>query len=564
MALSVLTDTKAINPVRNPVWYELQCGGFRTTAPVAASYTLDVVDDPTDGLTFSIAVGSTIVQFTWVTGAPDTSGLQVRIGSDTVDSRNNLYNALRGNWQVNQWFAITQTTVISLVVRTPGLLGAVFTNTSPVTMAWVEVNPGVDGVYASNYGAVVQVWMELVWDSGIYVPKPPLLLSPDPDRRTRTDLRGMLAPSRAAGSAGWAVGYNWPNYGANKPFRALDVQRRFYVERYEQLGDPPTPQLVTRSTVRKAWYAGSRNIERNIIQEVFTLMINDDAENPALTYRGRAGRHEVSQHQQHYLSYYRRTAVVVDVPMELRLTVTYSDGTNYPETFFDLDAAIEWKQGEVATWPVGFRTMGLHELQPTKTPVKYTAVLRTADEDPSEAHVFWLVDTDANEQHLEFINSFGVVESIRCEGQWVLGIESDHTEVVRLMAVVLSNLPSVQESSHLHLLNGAQQKITLSTGFMDRGELNALVDVLLSPEWRLCDTARGLRRPLRLVGAEHVMRSQGDPQQENLYALNLEFLEGAPEMAWSDRISMPALPEGAEEEETGGDDGFDDEEGGDT
>ena len=77
---------------------------------------------------------------------------------------------------------------------------------------------------------------------------------------------------------------------------------------------------------------------------------------------------------------------------------------------------------------------------------------------------------------------------------------------------------------------------------MDKDELLAVVDILLSPEQRRVDLERGEREPLVLVAAEQVMERRGS-EDEHLYALNLEFLLGDAEMAWSAMELLPEQPE---------------------
>lgn len=538
MALNLLNSVPTIGPMRDPFWVECYCNGYMTGTATAAVYTLDVVSNPADGDTFSITLGDAMVVFTWLT-AGDSTGTTITIGADTTVSRTNLLAALEGNWQINQWFAITAGSPITLTRREVGVAGAAFENTTPVAMSWAETNAGGDATYATNYKAALQVWVEKVWDSGNYIPLPPVVADPDEALRVRWNLRPLL---------GHMVQHTWPDYDEDRPIRCVDLQRRYYFHRYELMGDPPLPQKILGTPVRKVWAAGSRNIERNTIGHVFIWAQRTDVPTPWLTYRGRAGKHEVSTAQQHYLSHYRAVPRVADQPMQLVATVYYSDGTNSSAVALT-DSTITWAQGEVATWPTGFDTLSLGTWEPTKIPVRYTVQLVSNSTPRSEVHTFHIVDPDANEQYLEYVNSLGVVESIRCIGRWVRGMVTEHTEVNRALTMVNTVLPSEQKSTHTQLLNGVQGYIEISTGYMSRGELNVLVDALLSPERRLLMPRFGTRGPVRLVDAEHVVQVQGDPAVENLSALNIRLLEGAPEMAWSDRVSLGALPAVDDDEE---------------
>lgn len=540
MSLSNLLYPGQYSPVRDPVWHEVLCNGYRTSAPVAGVYTLALVEDPTDGQEWSMVVGGTTITFTFVTAAND-SGTQITIGGSTPVTLANLLTALRGNYTMDQAFSMAEASgTITMTARTPGALEVAFSNTTPVTLSFNTTTPAADGVYAANYTANVQVWVEKVWNSGIYTPIPSLFGTPDEDRRARWDLSESLLPY---------VGYDWPVYGATTAQLQRAMQRRFYVTQYESLGDPPEPRRVYSLGIRRAWYAGSRNAEHRTIQDLFNLIRRLDFPNPFLTYRGRGGKHEVSLDQQHYLAWSRRVAKVTDQQIYMLCVVNYTDNTTETVQRHTDTNSSGWAQDDVMLFPTGFTKLGLDLLQPTKTPYKYSVVIVDPSAEPiSEVHTFYIADNDANEVHLEFISSLGVVESVRCVGAWTEGISVEVDAVKRLLQAVNLTYPSVEKSNRVHQLQGAQRKRLLSTGFMDLNELLAVMDVLMSPEQRLLDHARGSRAPLCLVGAEHVVRQQGTPD-ENLHALNLEFLEGDTEMAWSNRLAMPALPSGGGEDE---------------
>jgi hypothetical protein len=540
MALVPLTQPEDIAAVRDEVWLELSCTGYRTTAPTTASYTIFITTQPSAGYSFTLALPTGDLVFTFVAGTPDDTGLQVEIGAAVSNTRTNLYNALRANWFVDQLFLITTASgTHTLTARTAGEVIVGFTNTTPVTLSWTTVSPGTSAVYATNYNAMAQVWVEEVYGSNSYTALPAVMLSPDKvDRRVKLDLHTLLKNK---------TGYDWPAFGTSALTVLDKAIRRYYYTYWEQLGDPPVAEKMARSPLKNAWYAGSRHIERNVMENIWSLIRRSDVLNPFLTYRGRAGAHEVSPVQDHYIAWYRRVAKVTDTHIKLLATVYYDDATNDTDEIWVDTNGSGYNQWRVGQFPVGFERMGLDDLQPAKTPTHYTVqVLSAADAALSEIHTFILVDTDVNEIHVEFVNSLGVVESLRCKGSWVHGMTPAHSTVTRLRTPDNGSTPSEQESNAIALLDGAQERLQVSTGYMDRGELNALMDVLVSPEWRWVDTVRSTRHPLRLVGAEEVMRVQGEAT-EHLYAMNLEFLVCDPEMAWSDRFSWPAMPEDPEE-----------------
>lgn len=534
MPLVNITALPAIVPVRDPAWFEVSCLGYLVDPPQQAVHAMGFVQSPSPGMSFSLVVNNVDVTFTFVNGPVDDSGTQVALANSMAQLTTNLLTALRANHHIDLLFDVSeQGGYIELRAREPGHLPMLFVNSLPVTLFFNTVTPGSDGQFAPNYSANIQVWVEHDWMSEVFTPLPPMQNVPDLLYNTRWDLRSFLRT---------VVSYDWPAFAQGTPTAQRRLQRRFYVTRWEQHGEPPTPQRVHRTPVRRAWYAGSRHIEHNVFHQVFGLLASTAVKNPFLTYRGRSGRHEVSIDQQTYLGYYRRTTKVPGQQLYMLATVHYTDGTISSQVTWTDDDNSDFEQGDVILFPTGFTRLGLHILEPTRTPMHYTMQVHThIDQALSEPYVFTVVPTDANERHIEYINSLGVVESLRCSAAWSEQMSTNHQEVNRLLTVMRTVRPSEQLSQRMHLLTGNDHTLKVSTGFMDRGELNAVLDVLFSPEWRLVLPERRTRAPLQLVDAEHIVRQQGGPE-ENLHALELEFRIGDPEMAWSDRISMPKLP----------------------
>jgi hypothetical protein len=481
-----------------------------------------------------LAIGSELITFTFVAGSPDESGTQVQVGTGTTQNLEFLVLALRGNRTVDRLFDVVNGGLaLVCTARIAGPIVVGITNTDPAVLLFTQTAVGDAGTVAANYAAHVQTWVERTWNSGVYEPVPANLGLPDKDLRTRWNLRSDLKPY---------VGYDWPAYNLSGMVVTRSIQRRYYLAYWEVLGDPPTEQRVYRTAIKKAWFAGSQNKERDLIREVFQLVASAAIQNPFLTYRGRAGKHEVSAGQDSYLGYYRRTAKVADEQIRLSCRVYYEDGTTANTVLWTDTNGSAFEEGDVCVFATGFDRNNLGALSPDRIPYKYeVAVLPAGGGQLSEYHVYHLVDTDANEVFVGYVNSLGVVESMRLIGTWSLGIASDHEEVQRLLTVVNGAARNVEESNATTILRGSQQMLRASTGFMDRGELYAQMDVLLSPTHKWKDPATGRWRQLLLVNAEHVMRRQGD-EAEHLYALNLEWKVGDVELAWSDRASMPTLP----------------------
>ncbi len=496
---------------------------------------MPVADD-----SFTITLNGQALQFTWVSGTADDSGHEVTIGLDEYECGLNLAAALVGNVVLSETFRIVNGGGLGAILTAhgPGAVAMTFDEPASSVLTWTEVTPGAQPQYNSNYKALCRLLVRsphpstAPWHRG-----PALMADPDTQQVARWQLGQMLLPT---------VRHTWPPYwdGTNNDFTpCFHLLRHFVVQRWEQYGTPPTPNRIYQSETKVAWYAGSRVAEHAKVQDIFALVRRTDILNPFLTYRGRAGRHEVSQPMQHYLGYYRRTADLITKEMHVQATVHYSDGT----TAYAVPMVAAWltyKPGTVGMFPAGFEQLGLHNLQPTKRATHYVLTVGEEAETPlSEAHTFHLVPHDANELHIHYINSLGVVDTIRCDGRWEQGMRVENSPVER------TPWPGGQDENSTdapggrrHVLTGVDQYMEVSTGYMDRSELEACMDILFSPEWRWDDHRMGKRLPLQLVAAEHVMKTQGDPRTEHLYALNLRFVLGDREMAWSMARTLPPVP----------------------
>jgi hypothetical protein len=495
------------------------------------------MDQPGNGETIAFALPSTTVTLTFVTGAPDSSGTQSRIGVDVPATTTNLFNALRANWFINQLFHISIASgTITLTARVPGEMAIGFTNTPDDDITFTTITIGNNGSIADNYTCNLQLWVEEQWNSGIYNPVPPMQATPDRLNTAAFDLSTLLHPFVNRLPA------DWPGYNQDVLSVLHNLQRRFRYTYHEQIGDPPIPQKVERSTNAIAWYAGSRNLEVNTIQRVFSHIVRTDTLTPFLTYRSRAGSHIVSPAQQSYLAWYRNVPKILGSQLRLYVRVYYTDGSATFTTAMPDNDSSGWEQGTVAIIPTGFNRLGLHLLEPEKVPDRYTVQVFDHNDTPlSEHYTYHLAQPDYNELHIEYINSLGGFESLRCKGRWVHGIATEHEAVRQWRTLTPGLRPSEQTSDAQALLRGNTTTVEVSTGLMPPGELDACLDILFSPARRLVDHQRQTRAPLIIQDAEYVIAQRGT-DAEHLAALNLRLQVDVPEMAWSNILKWPAAP----------------------
>lgn len=542
MSLSLLHDTHPMTPVRNPAWMEVLCMGYLTDMPEKSEVRLTLIQDPDPGYTiyFELPNGDTTTLVA-VNTTPDDSGTQYAIGGTTSETFDNLLDAAQGNAYLSQWYQMDDmgTDTMRLRGRVTGAHDPLITWDTPACIALSAQVEGTSGSFQPGYVAQAAIYLEKFWDSGTYERLPVMEKMPDTYYRARWDLSSLLHPYLRR-----AIVNDWPAYGLDEVMLATNIFRRYYVDRWERYGQPPTNRKLERSDIKLAWYAGARNRDHNTDGELGGLLRYTHRTTPWMTYRDRGGKHEVSAAQQHVLGWYRKTDRVEDEPIRMVSTVHYTDGTTAAGPNVD-DSGVTWEKGSVALWPCGFDTLELGDLEPTKTPYKYSVKLVDfGDADLSEVHTFWLVDADANELHLEFVNSLGVVESMRCIGSWVQELSAEYEDLTNLREVENGTLPPSEGSNTAPNLLGVMPTLQVSTGFVEEKEHYALLDILHSPYVRLVDHANDRKLPVRLAPGTHALRRQGPDVNEHLHALNLALVEGDAEMAWGDRYLLPRMAAG--------------------
>ena len=528
-------------PVRNAAWLEVTCNGYQQAAPVTSvtGVVFLINPDPGQKITITLPDGtSTVLEA--VSGTPDDSGTQYEIEGTSGATIANLVATANTNHRLLQFYTIEDDAGQAVFTgRTPGADAPTMVFDSAPWGFVVPTNTGSNGTYAAGYQLGVNLWVERVWGSDEYTRLPDIPSTPGADGRVRVDLSTWLKPY---------TGYNWPALDADEPVRSLSLQRRYYWELWEAYGDPVQPRAVQRSAVRKAWFAGTRQADEytkwsQLVQWLDATNVDADFLTPWLTYRGRNGKHEVSAGQQHYLGWYQRVATQT---LRLRATVYYTDGTSVGTNTISGSTV---QQGEIGQWPTGFDVLELGALEPTKEPYKYTVQLRTTGNVAvSELHTFYLVDADTNELHIEYINSFGVVDCVRTEGAWTVPAEAAHDAVSMERRPFDDKQPTTYEGHGRSLLQGVVHGLEVVAGHVDtQAEHEARLDILYSPEWRLVDHRRGRKLALRLLGSKQVAGQQGT-EAEHLHQLVLQFALGDAEMAWSAMELLPEQPEAEPEE----------------
>lgn len=534
MATTIITQPNALSPVRDPAWMQVRCDGYLTTPPTA-HYTVALAVDPAqpsagDTVIFTVPDGRSTT-LTAVSGTPDDSATQFQIGADTAETFANLLDTLEGNMLVSSLYLVSDVGTYSAKwtsrLAGPGTLLITTTGVNWVSMLGAVA--GSNGDLKPNYRLGLAVFVEEEWDSGVYKRLPEFILTPNADQEVSEDVAPLLLPYLKP---------VWPPMTGATMTRSTDLQKRYYVSRFERYGDPPVARQVVNTTTKQALLGGTRQAEHNS-WVAFSSRIRTGGvslRSPWLTYRGIRGRHEVSPAQRHHLGWYCWFPRVSGEALTLRAKVYYTDGTT-TENATSVSNASSLKEGEIGQWPTGFEQLGLDAWSAGRSPYKYEVwITKPATTAVSDGHIFWLAEADANELHLEFVNSLGVVESVRCVGRSVESLDATYTKLTKALLPAGGLGPTPDQAATTQRPAGAQQKLDAFLGFTDEAEHNAQLDIVTSPWVRLIDARRGIRLPVMVVASSHEKRTRGE-DGEHLYALALKLEVSDAEMAWSNIVA---------------------------
>lgn len=540
MSTTIIASPWPWTPVRQPAWLQIRGDDVKVNG-TAAVFTITFADAAVASNSVSITCNGYTVEMVCA-ATMDDSGVSFAAAGTAIAAATSFVAGCLRNYYLTRDFIITRASaVVTFTARAKGTAynpGAVVIDPAPLA-TYALTTTGVDQVREDNYSIRLRVWRETEWGSGSFeaLPEQVGYLT---DGNVKFDIATLLFPTPGLHAA-------WPDYGATSCLKALSLQCRYYLEFWEQFKNPSSPRGLFRvpdgpDQYQPAMYMGFRQRDRFMAENYFLFgMAIDGLYTPWwLTWRMRKDPVEVSPRQQHYLGWYmryERTAPAPEDPGEdiaMQARITYTDGTSGSWTTRYVDDHTGLDFTEIGIWPTGWTELDMDSIaNPAKTVWYYEVRLYAtgAAEVISEVGRFYLVPEDANELHIEFINGLGCPESMRTKGLWVAGLEADYETVQRQLGVAPEDWESERGTEPL----GAQETLRVSTGTVSGpDELRCLAEVLVSPEVRLVDHVKQTRYPLRLSRNTHLVRVQGDADKEHIYALNLEFLVGDPELVYSD------------------------------
>lgn len=536
MAITINEQPNDLCMVRHPQWLKATTNDVLITAPTNVTSGIIFLRAAVAGETVTVELAGQSWTFT-AAASPDDSGLQFAIGANATAQATAFAAAFALHHAMHAAFDVsTNAGEVNAILRSPAEgLQAAWTP-DPVDLASVQLSaPCLGPVYRENMRLGLRLRVK---DRNTY----PFLDLPELSASPTTRSGARWGTSDPIGEVKWNVAPllkpycapTWPGYSVEKETVQTTLVTPWSAWLYEVVDGTPRKMVAVGEGL--AWYAGLRTRDR--ISEESLVDFRVKAAGAWLTYRGRRDKLEVSHDQAVWLLWYLDTEPDPSEVFTLKADIHYTDGsTDAAQTLYARDAFVHIVNNVMHLWAAGYQNGGVaDEADPAKTVLKYTLWIESSvSGDPvSDQLTLWVVEADANERHLDWVSSLGGIEPLRTTGGWQLGTTLTLDEAMAELPL----LPSTHDSAVRTVDARNQETLQLSTGWVDRYELAALVDFLHSPEIRLRDQGRNRWLPVRMTAGSHLVKQQGDPDTEHLYALNLELLVGDDEGLYSDVLAL--------------------------
>lgn len=507
--------------VRDDMWLQTDAPNYNGSGGSAAVAVIDFDTGVAAGETITVEWGATVLVFE-AAASPDDSSLQFTASGSNAIAASNFTNALRTNAIVSRWYTVTRVgTVVTLTARVGGAAYSLTITADPVTIfTGVAYTLGTDNAPAPNYHMALRVWTNIT--APTEVAGVPL------NGAVRFNISSMLnIPSLCTGT--------WPAITLANAV-PTDFQRvLWWAEVFEVFGEPPTEHQMLRighsESWRTAWWATMRREEWQHTQTfIDEAMGVGTKQRQFWTWRGRQAKRFTSTTEKHVLGWYwwdGAATVYTELKMAVRVFMKSGLSVNWTERYTCADPLVA--PGEISLWATGYEALDIAALVPAGDAcARYEVRIVNTEQEVSETFTFHMADDDFNELQVQFFNSLGICETMRCTGQWTMGAEAEHD----VLQQVLGMDAVAGQSARIQQPLGTNEILEFSTGFVKRWELYALADILHSRAVRWYDAERDRIYNLVLDKPSTRIVARGT-DDEHLYALNLRAFIGDPVTAYS-------------------------------
>lgn len=340
-----------------------------------------------------------------------------------------------------------------------------------------------------NLRFLCEVWLETAYLSGVFVNIAGELVQPaDVDGRTTFDVSTLLDAY---------VQPDWPDHGQAGVQQASQCFKRFYLQHSEQWDGSPAPTYTVRETHYLVY--GGLDFDEYATQSYFTYL--RPTVHPFLTWE--PVQKEVFADQPEFLYYHHDS--LTDKTFSAGITFTDSTGATTSAVLY---AATGVQCFEV--WRLG---VGLRQLRAALGPAvpadvvawSVTVTSSTSGSDFSETRYYQLSEElPAERRYFLYANSIAGINTLATVGKAKREVTFSNTVVQRSLQ---PKYDPAQGDAFATNVAGVPV-LTANTGYLNREQLEALQDFLLSEEIRYSDTDR--YRAGTLVPADTLLLEDDD------------------------------------------------------
>lgn len=468
--ITEVTRPKAISMVKNEVKYLLQTNQYKTSNGTLAQFPINISGKASNGDSFSLEFNGITVTLT-AAPIPDSSGNQFHdnnYAGSTVDYTTRLVADFQKNYYIDKYYKVFYLNFgapsVVFVARNPGTQ---YNITLTESLSWMVEgtsgnNPGVDNAFNVNFKILGILEVADTLFSSQFTRVLELGQTPDADQqRTSFYLQEILKSY---------LSVDIPTYGQTAMAICDQSVARFRFYFAEQWGNPVVPQQIAESGagVRFVFNGG---FSFNQFKDQDSLVSFITANQKFLTWQPNQKTTAAATHE--YLYYLHLDTSFSSV--RLYAQFTYTDGTtSAPVQISTIGALVQYYMVQI---PVGYNTVQGFA-NPLKTLLKYDVFLQNPSGTKITETRTFVVDhnTYHDDTFLLYQNSFGGLETWRCAAPITKGISINKETFEQAHDL------SYDKTHHFNRSFGAtfKERISISTGYLNRAEIAALQDLLLS------------------------------------------------------------------------------------
>jgi len=442
-----------------------QTARFTNGQTLSVSYT-----EPNGGITNLVFTATTTP--TLITDIPSSSS----VGYTNTSYWNKVREVVAQHFRVSPFFTVTAVIAAGNVTLTIQAVEAAsgwsITGANSAGFTVVNTNTVTADTTPDNYRVHFEVFFESAHKSGTFERVAALESVPDAAGFHYFDVSGVLSRECENALSKPSV----PNAGTDEPVLA-DNLRRYYVRWAESSGTPVTYGVWSYWEMQEVLNGG-------ISQLLFTegdWLAARDATNCILSWMPDGKR--VDDDTPEFLAWYNWQETAATVVLELQWR--HADTGVWVRTF-ELDVADKAvvQPGETLLIPIKPTLFGL-DAQPNAYKFSVRVVDATSDWEGSNptylspARTYYL-DRDhyAGKRNLQYLNGFGVPETLRCLGEFAqkLNVQRETAESVLMPGY------AAHDTERRHYATDFEVEFSYRTGFITRAEADVLQEMLAGRE----------------------------------------------------------------------------------